>query len=114
MTDRYVDALAISLDDLPLDPDTVLAGTPAAAAVELGEIGDALTGIEVGVWSLTEGTVTDTEVDEVFVVVAGRGSVTFEGGERVALAPGVVVRLHAGERTTWTITETLRKVYLAP
>ena len=33
--------------------------------------------------------------------------------DRVALAPGVVVRLRAGERTTWVVTEALRKVYVA-
>jgi hypothetical protein len=52
---------------------------------------------EVGLWGMEPGTDHDTEVDEVFVV----------------LAPGVAVRLHAGERTTWVVTETLRKVYVA-
>jgi uncharacterized cupin superfamily protein len=66
----------------------------------------------VGVWEMAPGTEQDTEVDEVFVVLAGRGSVTFEDGEVVELRPGVVVRLTAGERTTWTVTETLRKVYV--
>lgn len=44
---------------------------------------------------------------------AGRGTVTFAGGEVVELAPGVTVRLRAGERTAWVLTETLRKVYVA-
>jgi uncharacterized cupin superfamily protein len=39
--------------------------------------------------------------------------VRFEGGETLALAPGVAVRLHTGERTEWTVTEPLRKVYVA-
>jgi uncharacterized cupin superfamily protein len=68
---------------------------------------------EVGLWGMDPGTEVDTEVDEVFVVLAGRGTVTFEDGEVVELAPGVAVRLHAGERTTWVVTETLRKVYAA-
>ncbi len=29
------------------------------------------------------------------------------------LGPGAAVRLRAGERTTWVVTETLRKVYVA-
>lgn len=74
---------------------------------------DALGGTEVGVWSMDPGTERDTETDEVFVVLAGRGTVTFEDGEVVTLAPGVAVRLRAGERTTWTVTETVRKVYVA-
>ncbi|MEP9363052.1 cupin domain-containing protein [Nocardioides sp. CN2-186] len=68
---------------------------------------------EVGLWGMEPGTDHDTEVDEVFVVLAGRGTVEFEDGEVVTLAPGVAVRLSAGERTTWTVTETLRKVYVA-
>ena len=72
-----------------------------------------LGGAEVGLWGMAPGVDHDTEVDEVFVVLAGRGTVEFEDGEVVTLAPGVAVRLTAGERTTWTVTETLRKVYVA-
>lgn len=68
---------------------------------------------EVGIWELTPGVVTDVESDEVFVVVAGRGAVIFADGSSIELRPGTVVRLVAGDRTTWEITETLRKVYLA-
>lgn len=69
--------------------------------------------VEVGLWGMDPGTDHDTEVDEVFVVLAGSGTVTFADGEVVELRPGVVVRLHAGERTTWVVTETLRKLYVA-
>ncbi|GAA4373104.1 cupin domain-containing protein [Nocardioides caricicola] len=78
-------------------------------AAPLTELGAA----EVGTWEMAPGTDHDTEVDEVFVVLAGRGTVTFEDGEVIDLAPGVAVRLRAGERTTWVVTETLRKVYVA-
>ncbi|MGB0100940.1 MAG: cupin domain-containing protein [Nocardioides sp.] len=74
---------------------------------------DALGESSVGVWSMDPGTEQDTEVDEVFVILAGRGTVTFDDGEVVDLAPGVAVRLRAGERTTWVVTEALRKVYVA-
>jgi glycine/D-amino acid oxidase-like deaminating enzyme/uncharacterized cupin superfamily protein len=80
-----------------------------ADAAELATLGDA----EIGLWEMAPGTDHDTEVDEVFVVLAGHGTVEFEDGEVVTLAPGVAVRLRAGERTTWTVTETLRKVYVA-
>jgi uncharacterized cupin superfamily protein len=110
VTTRTHDALTIHLDDLPLDPGDVRAGEPTAGVASLHDD----LGVEVGVWELTAGIVTDTEVDEVFVVVAGSGSVTFADGERVELRPGVVVRLHAGEQTTWTVTETLRKVWVSP
>ena len=106
---RAYDALTIGLEELPIAPDDIRAGTPTAGVVTL--VDDLA--VEIGVWELTEGTVVDTEVDEVFVVVAGAGSVIFSDGEPVDLRPGVVVRLRAGERTTWTITETLRKVWIA-
>jgi uncharacterized cupin superfamily protein len=70
-------------------------------------------GTEVGVWELTPGTVTDVEADEVFVVLSGHGILTFEDGSSLGLRAGTVVRLVAGDRTRWEITETLRKVYLA-
>ncbi len=98
-----------TLEPLPLDPSTVRAGTPLASHAELpgGE------GPAVGIWELTAGTVTDVEADEVFVVLAGRGTVTFGDGSVIPLRPGVVVRLRAGDETVWTVTETLRKVYVS-
>lgn len=67
---------------------------------------------ELGLWEAEPGTETDVEVDEVFVVLAGAATVLVEGAAPLELRPGVVVRLHAGDRTTWTTTERLRKLYL--
>ncbi len=102
------DAVATALTVDGLHPADVVAGTPVASSTELTT--DA--GVSVGVWEITAGTVTDTEVDEVFIVLTGRGEVTFADGEVVSLAPGAVVRLRAGERTTWVVAETLRKIYV--
>jgi len=93
----------------PLDPASVVSGTPAAGSRALA----AVAGVEVGVWEMGPGTATDVEVDEVFIVVAGSATVTFEDGERVDLGPGSVVRLRSGEQTTWVVRETLRKIYVA-
>ena len=101
------DAIHLLLDHEPAEQ--VVDGTPTIGVCALGALG----GVEVGVWEMTAGTVRDTEVDEVFVVLTGAGQVDFEDGERVHLSPGVAVRLRAGERTTWTITTTLRKVWVA-
>ena len=83
----------------------VLAGE-AAPLTELG-------GAEVGLWEMAPGTDHDTEVDEVFVVLAGRGTVDLRGrrGDR----PRARRRRPAarGRATTWVVTETLRKVYVA-
>ena len=89
--------------------DVLAADLGADRTLALGELGEA----EIGVWGMEPGTEQDTETDEVFVVLAGRGSVTFEDGETIALRPGVAVRLRAGECTTWTVSETIRKVYVA-
>ena len=101
------DAFGIGLDHIP--DERVVDGTPTTAVRALGTVG----GVEVGVWEMTEGAVHDTEVDEIFVVLGGRGRVEFEDGEAIDLSPGVTVRLSAGERTTWTVTSTLRKVWVA-
>lgn len=93
----------------PLPGEHVLDGHPRTGHRPLEVLG----GLEVGIWEMTPGTATDVETDEVFVVLSGSGSVTFDDGEVVALAPGVAIRLHATERTTWHVTETVRKVYLA-
>lgn len=95
---------------LPHEPaDEVVSGDPTVATVPLGAVGE----LEVGLWEITAGVVRDTEVDEIFVVLSGAGRVEFDDGEVVPLSPGVVVRLSGGERTTWTVTETLRKIYVA-
>src|SRR4051812_26298090 len=69
--------------------------------------------LEVGVWEMTPGVMTDVEADEVFVVVAGSATVEFgDGSQSLRIGPGDVVRLAAGAETVWTVSETLRKVYL--
>jgi uncharacterized cupin superfamily protein len=68
--------------------------------------------LEVGVWEAGPGTDADVEADEIFVVLSGAGSVTFADGSRIELRSGTLVRLQAGDRTTWEVTERLRKLYL--
>ena len=109
VTTRVLD-VAATVPTTPLDPGTVVDGAPAAGSRALA----AVSGVEVGVWEMTPGTATDVEVDEVFVVLSGSGTVCFDDdGEQVELAPGSVVRLRAGERTTWVVRETIRKIYVA-
>jgi uncharacterized protein len=91
-----------------LSPCDVVAGSPRVASADLEAAGD----VSIGVWEVTEGAVTDTEVDEVFLVLAGSGQIEFDDGQTVTLEPGALVRLRAGDRTTWTITEKVRKVYI--
>lgn len=69
-------------------------------------------GLEAGVWVHQVGGSVGDFGDEMFVVLAGRGTVTCQNGGRIDLAPGVVGMLRAGDITTWDITEPLRKVWI--
>ncbi len=90
-------------------PDQVVGGNPLTGVGRLGRFGDS----EVGVWEMTPGVMRDVEADEVFVVLSGAAIVEFDDGTApLSLTAGDVVRLAEGARTVWTVSETLRKVYL--
>ena len=98
------------LDYEPVPSAQIVAGSPRTGTAELHDVD----GRSVGVWELTVGAMSDIEVDEVFVVLFGSATVEFVDEARsVTVGPGSVGRLTAGQRTVWTVTETLRKVYFA-
>ena len=68
---------------------------------------------ELGLWEAGPGQDDDAESDELFLVLAGAGTLEFEDGSTIQLRPGVLVRLRAGDRTTWHLAQRLRKLYLA-
>ena len=105
------DAASLELDLEPLPADQVVQGSPATGFAELGGFG----GTELGVWEHTPGASTDVEADEVFVVLSGSATVSFDDPtlEPIELRAGSIARLTAGMRTVWTVRETLRKVYIA-
>jgi len=107
-TKTAVAHMTLALADVP--EAQRIAGTPRTGATKLGQFG----GMTLGVWEMTPGTMRDTEIDEVFVVLGGAASIEFADGSVTVLEPGDVVRLQAGQRTIWRVTETLRKVYLTP
>ncbi|GAB2179331.1 cupin domain-containing protein [Dongia sp. agr-C8] len=85
-----------------------VSGAPKTGSVQIEKFG----GTVVGVWEMTPGVMRDVEVDEILTVLAGAATVEFQDGRKISLEPGAVARLHAGEQTVWTVTETLRKVYV--
>jgi uncharacterized cupin superfamily protein len=103
---------SVELGEERLDPSTILAGSPTTYE---GEIATApLPGgaeLATGVWRCTEGTVTDVEADETFVVLSGRATIDHDGTSH-EVGPGDVCVLPAGAETTWTIHETLTKVFV--
>jgi hypothetical protein len=101
--------MELELEPAPLDPSTVVEGAPEVSELVLHTSEDGK--VVRGVWQITPGVVEDVEADEVFVVLAGRATIEVEGGPTLELEPGVVGVLKAGDRATWTIHETLRKVF---
>jgi uncharacterized cupin superfamily protein len=99
----------LELEPAPLDPETIVEGTPEVSELVLDTSPDGR--VTRGVWQITPGVVADVEADEVFVVVSGRATVEVEGGPTLELEPGVVGVLQAGDRAVWRIHETLRKVF---
>lgn len=108
---RAVTDVDLALAHTPLPTDEVVSGSPTTAIAVLDDTGDR----EIGIWEMTPGTACDTEVDELFVVLSGRATIVFEDPSLpdLEVGPGSVVRLAEGMRTTWIVTETLRKVYIA-
>lgn len=105
----FVSASSIELEYSPVADEMVLDGIPVVGSAELGALGEN----EYGVWEHSVGASSDVETDEVFVVLFGTGTVAFDDGTVIELGPGSVGRLREGQRTVWTVTETLRKVYFA-
>ena len=90
-----------------LDPSQVLVGRPAVTETVLSESRDGR--VVRGIWRITEGTVTDVEQDEVFVVLEGRATIEVQGGATVRVGPGDVRVLQRGAGTTWTVHGPLRR-----
>ncbi|NYV72762.1 cupin domain-containing protein [Streptomyces sp. UH6] len=99
----------VALHPEPLDPASVVQGTPEVSSAVLWESAD---GDQIrGIWQMTPGVVTDTEADELFIVVSGEATIEVEGGPTFSVRPGDACVLRAGDRTTWTVHKTLRKVF---
>ncbi|MFD9327715.1 cupin domain-containing protein [Streptomyces sp. NPDC060065] len=107
-------SFAVQVPDASLQPDPLLPGQVVQGNPEVS--GKVLWASEDGtqtrgIWQITPGVVTDTEADEFFVVVSGRATIEVEGGTTFDIGPGDACVLREGDRTTWTIHETLRKAY---
>ncbi|MEV6118324.1 cupin domain-containing protein [Streptomyces sp. NPDC052109] len=97
------------LEPDPLDPEQIVSGNPQVTEKVVWESPD---GRQIrGIWQITPGVVTDTEADEVFVVISGSATIEVEDGPTLTVGPGDMAVLRAGDRTTWTVHETLRKAY---
>ncbi|MGG8406044.1 cupin domain-containing protein [Streptomyces sp. 12297] len=97
------------LETEDLDPSQIVSGDPVVTGKVLWESPD---GKQLrGIWQITPGVVTDTEANELFVVISGRATIEVEGGDTLEVGPGTACVLREGDKTTWTVHETLRKAY---
>jgi uncharacterized cupin superfamily protein len=104
----------LHLTDMALDPLDAGVDAPPTRWREVGPLSSSSGDVLMGVWEMEPGVAFDTEVDEVFVVLSGRGEVRFLDSDSALLfGPGDLVRLAAGSRTRWTVSETVRKLYLS-
>ena len=105
-----VDATRIALEYRDVPADQLISGPARVGTAELGQ----LHGCSIGVWEMSPSVTTDVEVDEFFIVLSGQASVQFaDGRPPLELQPGTVGHLAAGTATTWVVTQTLRKIYIA-
>lgn len=110
LANQCADANCVQLAYRNVPAELTVSGKPVVGTAELGSLGDC----HIGVWEISPGVTTDVEVDEFFIVLSGCASVTFSDGSPVMnLRAGSIGHLSAGTATTWHVTETLRKVYLA-
>lgn len=102
------DACALPVVHEPVPEAQRVDVAPTTATVPLLRMRDA----EVGIWGQSRGGMIDVEADEVFVMLAGRATVTLDDGAEIALVPGTLCALRAGMRTRWDVDEDLRKLYV--
>jgi len=116
VSDRHpavlAEAFEMEIEHAAFGADQLVSGSPTSGWVPLNTID----GVEVGIWEMTPGVVTDTEADEVFCILAGAATVEFldPPAPTLALRPGTLVRLHDGWRTRWSVTQTIRKIAVTP
>lgn len=106
-TVHLAEAVAAELEDWgPLEEAT--GPEMSTSGVTLWEDGDR----SAGIWECTPGPSRWTlETNEVIHLVAGRMTVTPDGGAPSEIGPGDVAVFPLGWTGTWTVHETVRKVY---
>jgi uncharacterized protein len=92
------------------EPDSVLAGDPVTSNVVLTSDDT----VKYGIWQITPGTSVQVAPAGIFVVLSGCATIAVDGGPTFDIGPGDVCIWDGGERTIWTVHETLRKVWCRP
>jgi uncharacterized cupin superfamily protein len=98
-----------TLDAFPIPAEWVVEGSPEATAMLLWRSADGKQAN--GIWECTPGTFDWTHTDETATIVAGRVTVTPEGGAPIELAAGDLAFFPEGMKTRWQVHETVRKSF---
>jgi len=108
LTPHLAGALSAELEDWGLLEEATDGARMATSGVTIWEAGEASSGI----WQCEPGPSYWTlETNEVIHLVAGRMTVVRDGGEAVEIKAGDVAVFPRGWSGSWTIHETVRKVY---
>ena len=97
------------LDPMPIEPSQVIEGDLQASGAVLWISADRKQCN--GIWECTAGTFNWTHTDETATLLAGRVTVTPEGGEAIELSAGDLAFFPEGTKTRWQVHETVRKSF---
>jgi uncharacterized protein len=86
--------------------------TPGQTEVSLGLW--ARNDLRTGIWEVTPGTFRSTRpgYDEICQILSGSATITEQDGSSFEIGPGSLFVTPAGWEGTWTIHETLRKMWV--
>ena len=104
---KTVHPVTDQLEPEELDPAQIILGNPEVSSLTLLESD----GTESGFWRITPGEVTDTEVEESFLVLEGRAIIEYSDGRAFTVGPGDTHHIKGGEETTSKVEETLLKAF---
>ena len=105
-----LDPMTVPLEPWPIPAELVREGSPEAKGMVIARSEDRRT--LTGVWECSPGIFDwDYTWDETLTVVAGRVMIKDKGGTSQTFRAGDVVHLPVGLKTTWTVHETIRKVF---
>lgn len=108
-TVRKETATEAGLDAFPIPAEWIVEGNPEATAMLLWRSADGKNAN--GIWQCTPGTFNWTHTDETATIVAGRATVTPEGGQPIELSAGDLACFTEGMKTRWQVHETVRKTF---
>ena len=89
MSSSCVDINTITLEHEPVDADHLPADAGATVPTTGYQRFEGTDKLNVGIWEHSVGVSTDTEVDEVFVIISGKGRIVLKDGSSLSLYPGV-------------------------